>query len=216
MTPYETYKTFWDLLNVSRETVDTLSLFIQKFQKRQDEINLISRRVTDDLWVRHVIDSVQLTKFVSRETTSGIDFGSGGGFPGIILSILNPKIKFHLVESRGKKSEFLKEVIEEMSLNACVVHDRIERVTPWKEDLITARALAPLEKLIPLIFPFVDDSTYLILPKGKNVKEEISVFEKNWSADIEFHKSLTSDEGTILLLRHLKIKNKNSKNGKES
>ncbi|MBS0185676.1 MAG: 16S rRNA (guanine(527)-N(7))-methyltransferase RsmG [Proteobacteria bacterium] len=206
MNPYENYKTFWDLLNVSRETVDGFSFFIDKLQKRQTEINLISRNSQDDLWVRHVIDSAQLTKFVSRETKLGIDFGSGGGFPGIILSILNPKIKFTLIESRGKKAEFLKEVIQEMSLNAQVINDRIEKLTPWHTELITARALAPLSKLIPLLFPFIGKKTYLILPKGKNAREEILSLEKEWKVEVEFHKSMTSEEGMILLLKHLQIK----------
>ncbi|HQS84436.1 MAG: 16S rRNA (guanine(527)-N(7))-methyltransferase RsmG [Alphaproteobacteria bacterium 16-39-46] len=206
MNPYETYKTFWEALTVSRETVKELSFFVDKLQKKQIEINLISRNSSDDFWLRHVIDSAQLTKFVSRETTSGSDFGSGGGLPGVVLSILNPQIEFKLIESRAKKAEFLNEVVQEMSLNAKVFHDRIENLTHWKEDLITARALAPLEKLIPLLFPFVKNTTTLILPKGKNVQNEIIAFEKKWSAEIESHKSLTSEEGTILVMRDLKIK----------
>jgi len=206
MNPYEKYKTFWDLLNVSRETVGAISFFIDKLQKKQTEINLISRNAPDDLWVRHVIDSAQLAKFVSRETNLGTDFGSGGGFPGIILSILNPNVNFTLIESRGKKAEFLKEVVQEMSLNAKVVNDRIEKLTPWTTELITARALAPLEKLIPLLFPFVGKKTYLLLPKGKNALEEISSLKKGWHVEIELHKSLTSEEGVILLLKHLQKK----------
>ncbi len=206
MNPYDTYKTFWEALTVSRETVNKLSFFVDKLQKKQAEINLISRASTDDFWIRHVIDSVQLTRFVSRETNSGSDFGSGGGLPGIVLSIINPQIEFKLIESRAKKAEFLNEVVQEMSLNAKVFQSRIENLTPWKEDLITARALAPLDKLIPLLFPFVENTTTLILPKGKNVQDEIIAFEKKWSAEIEYHKSLTSEEGTILLMRDLKLK----------
>lgn len=203
---YDAYHVFWEALNVSRETCERLSVFEKLFQDQQKSLNLISRHPTDEFWLRHIIDSAQLTKFVSRETISGIDFGSGGGFPGIILSILNPNISFTLVEAREKKANFLKAVVQELSLNAQVCQERIEDMTPWKEQFITARALAPLEKLLPLVFPFVAKDTLLALPKGKTFEEEISKIKSHWEASVEFQDSLTSAEGKIILLRDLKMK----------
>ena len=208
MNFYERYRAQWDFLNVSRETFLKLSAFIDLFEERQKRDNLISRRETENIWKRHVLDSAQLLKNVSRETISGTDFGSGGGFPGIILSILDPNIHFKLVEASLKKATFLREVGQSLTLNITVFNDRIEALVPWKETLITARALAPLERLIPLLYPFTNSSTHLILPKGKKVYEELQEFEKNWKAHVKIVKSITSDEGHILCLTDLKPKNK--------
>lgn len=205
MEDFESYQSYWDLFNVSRETKEKIFLFVDFFQKEQERHNLISRSSKDDFWIRHVFDSLQLQNFVSRETISGTDFGSGGGFPGIILSIARPEINFKFVEVRQKKSDFLKEMIKNLSLNAVVINERIQNITPWKEQVITARALAPLPKLIPLLYPFTKEHehTHLILPKGKMVKEELLEMKKHWIADIRIKKSITSTEGNILLIQNL-------------
>ena len=203
MNIFDAYLSHWNFLNVSRETVDQFSIFINLLKERQKRDNLISRNSIDDIWIRHVIDSVQLLQFVSRETSSVTDFGTGGGFPGIILSIMQPQIAFKFVEVRQKKILFLKEVISSLSLNAEVIGERIEHLRPWKEEVITARALAPLNQLLPLLYPFTTRETTLILPKGKKVEEELKEIKKKWHADMEKKESYTNSEGMILIVKNL-------------
>lgn len=206
MDIFKSYFSYWERLNVSRETVERFSFFICSLLERQKRDNLISRKSSDDIWIRHVIDSAQLIQYVSRETKSGTDFGTGAGFPGVILSIMKPDMGFKFVEVREKKALFLKEVIARLSLNAQVVMERIEHIKPWKEEIITARALAPLDKLLDLLYPFTTRETCLILPKGKKVEAEINTIKNKWLADIEKKESLTNPEGVILKIRNLRLK----------
>lgn len=203
MNVIETYSSYWERLNVSRETIERFCVFLGLLRERQKRDNLISRSSTDDIWIRHIIDSAQLLHYVPRGTKTGTDFGTGAGFPGIILSIMNPEIKFRLVEIRQKKIFFLQEVISHLSLNAEVFGERIEHIKPWKEKLITARALASLEKLFTLFYPFTTRETRLILPKGKKVEEELHAIKNKWHADIQKKESLTSSEGVILIIQNL-------------
>lgn len=201
-----TFEEIEKVCDVSRETFTTLMEFATLIEKWNRSINLISKTTSvSELWQRHMIDSMQLFRFIPTETKVLTDFGSGGGFPGLILSFLGvPEV--HLVESDKRKCAFLREA-SLLSKQKVVVHDaRIESLTPWKSDIITARGLASLSELLDLVYPFVDGHTVCLFQKGKHASEELEDTDAHWAMTIEFLPSMTSSEATILKLQSIQRK----------
>jgi 16S rRNA (guanine527-N7)-methyltransferase len=193
--------------NVLRETMSMLEKFVQRLSFWQEKVNLISRGNPGEVWDRHVLDSLQLMSCVPENTKVLTDLGSGAGFPGLILSIVSDgRFQVKLVESRNKKCMFLQEVIRELNLNAEVNCARIEKITPWRTDVITSRALARLPKLLSYSCRFIGPETKLIFHKGKSVDEEILEAQKEFSFEVEKIKSCTSEEGWILVITNAKRK----------
>ncbi len=162
---------------VSRETIAKINLFVDLLEKWNKKINLIRYNNHDELWERHILDCANLTHFIPKDTKVLTDFGSGGGFPGIIISIMMD-IEVHLIESDERKSIFLKEA-SKFAKNKVYVHtQRIESIDAWESDVLTARAVAPMVKLIPLTKRFIDKSKICLYQKGKNSVEEIKEAKK--------------------------------------
>ncbi len=158
--------------NVSRETFQNLEHFIALLSKWNKAINLVSYRTEDELWQRHILNSAELINYIPKDSKILTDLGSGGGFPGIIIAILLD-IEVHLVESDVRKSVFLTEAAI-FAKNKVFVHNaRIEEVTPWESDVLTARALAPLADLITMSQHFIKKNKICLFQKGKNSVEEI-------------------------------------------
>jgi 16S rRNA (guanine527-N7)-methyltransferase len=189
---------------------EKLQIYHDLLVKWQNKINLISKHDVPHIWKRHIEDSAQLTKFFSEVTEDNkkilVDLGSGAGFPGMVLAILT-NLEVHLIESDKKKCSFLKTVSREIGQAVFIHSERIEFLTnSIKADFISARALASLEKLIKLSFPFEKKETTCIFPKGKSFCHEIPEFEKALSkmklkAQYEFHNSATNPEAKIMVAR---------------
>ena len=176
----------------------------------QQHVNLISNNTIKDIWVRHVLDSAQLFYLLPPSVNTLIDVGSGGGFPGIILGILNkvnknPIQKIILIESDLKKSLFLKEVNRQLNLRIEVINDRVEKIENLKADILTCRAFSELNQILILCKKIVSRETICLFPKGKDVEKEI----KNCKIQCKIEKlsSLISNESCILKVREVQYDN---------
>lgn len=161
-------------MSVSRET-DRLAEFAALVRKWTPRINLIAPSTVDDLESRHIEDCVQLARIARPQAGAWVDLGSGGGFPGIVMAILatGGDAHFLLVESDGRKAAFLRTAIRELSLNATVENARIESLAPQNAHAITARALAPLDRLVPYLNRHLRPGGDAWLMKGENWREEL-------------------------------------------
>ena len=206
------YNDFCLFQDVSRETFEKFSIYYQTLIKWQNSINLISKNTIERIWERHFLDSAQLYNITKEIDGNIIDFGSGAGFPGLILAMMGNK-KIHLVESDQKKCTFLREVSMLSETNVTVHHNRIEDLEYFDVELITARALAPLNKLIDYAEAFTKNSSTnqklpkLLFLKGKSYKKEISELGKRISFSIEEFESITDKFGKILYINKINMLN---------
>ena len=191
---------------VSRETKSDLQIFADLVQKWSPKINLVAKSTIADVWTRHIIDSLETIVCVQRNRGTWVDLGSGGGFPGAVAAIVHKKERFgfKFVEADKRKSAFLRTVVRELKLNADVISERIESIGGLNADILTARALAPLPKLLSLSLRHIQPETQLVFPKGQQWEEEIVAARTCFDFDLEVQPSLTQ-EGTVnLVLRNLK------------
>ena len=144
------YESFCSHLYVSRETYEKFEIFHETLFKWQNSINLISNSTLDNIWVRHFLDSCQLYRFTKNISGNILDFGSGAGFPGLILAMMGNN-NINIVESDKKKCTFIREVAMLSETNIKIYNCRIEDLSFLKPNLIMARALAPLNKLIKYV-----------------------------------------------------------------
>ncbi len=182
---------------VSRETLDRLIVYAELLAKWQRRINLVGRSTLNELWRRHMLDSAQLLPLIPDGARCLVDLGSGAGFPGLVLAILGiPEV--HLIESDGRKAAFLREVSRETSTPLHIHVSRIEQIEPFVADVVTARALAPLPKLLDLAGPFTGRQTVLLFPKGQDVDRELTEATKHTTMHIDFVPSRVHESGIIL------------------
>ena len=160
----------WD--EVARERLETLIALLTEENARQ---NLVSAASLDAVWLRHVADSAQLLLHVPRETTSPwLDLGTGAGFPGLVVAALRPEAAVTMVESRARRGEWLERVRLALSLgNAEVLTARLELIPSRQFRVISARAFAPLPKLLDLSSRFSTADTTWLLPKGRSARQEL-------------------------------------------
>lgn len=182
-------------------TMTALERFGAELSAENTRQNLIARPTVDRIWQRHIADSVQLLAHVPRETSGPLlDLGSGAGFPGLVLAIARPDLQIVLVESRKKRIEWLQRCSRELGLGNCRVSgSRLENVESFPASLITARAFAPLPKLLDLSARFSTQHTVWLLPKGRSAAQELK--EQPNSVQKMFHveQSLTEAEAQILV-----------------
>ncbi len=194
--------------HVSRETAARLDRFVDVLLHWQRRANLVSSSTLRHLWTRHVADSLQLVPLVP-DARVFVDLGSGGGFPGMVIACAiagNPgsPAVVHLVESNGKKAAFLRQAAREAEVPAIIHHDRIEefvRSFTGKADVVTARALAPLAKLLGLAEPLLQRGAEGLFLKGQDLDVELTEAAKYWSIDATFKPSVTDPGGRIVLIR---------------
>lgn len=199
--------------NVSRETYQKLENLVNLLREWQGKFNLVSNNSLADVWRRHIADSAQLFKYLNDDVKSVYDVGSGAGFPALVMAVmaqeLRPEIKFTLIESITKKTLYLNEAKTLLSLdNVTVLNKRTEDLTLPPADVITARAVASLDKLLGYVYKFTDRKTKLIFPKGKTYRDEITAANKDWNFKLNVCENQTSDDGVILLLENLRRKSK--------
>jgi 16S rRNA (guanine527-N7)-methyltransferase len=206
LTNINTYEKFSSHVFVSRETYDRLCLFQKILIKWQKSINLISKNTIENTWERHFLDSAQLYKFVRDIEGNIIDFGSGAGFPGMVLAIMGKK-NIHLVESDYKKCVFLKEIAMLTETDITIHNCRIEELNFINVDLVTCRALASLKNLIHYVEVFINKSLgerqqypKLLFLKGKSYFSEIIELNKIKKISFEEYPSITDKDGRILYI----------------
>ena len=199
MTP-EAFATRFD---VSRETLALLSAYTALLEQWQFRINLVSPATLPDIWHRHILDSAQLVPYLpvvpARQRCQILDIGSGAGFPGLVLAILGAG-DVQLVESDQRKAVFLQTVIRELGLSASVSNQRIETLPACQPDVITARALAALPKLMMLIKSQLHKGLTCLFLKGASVNEELTNFQTYSTMIPKLYPSVTNDNGVIVKL----------------
>lgn len=165
--------------------------------------NLIAKASEAQMWLRHVADSAQLLRFVPRETSGPwLDLGTGAGFPGLVVAALRPEIPMILVESRARRVDWLERAIGALELDACRVEGkRLELVEPFKARIISARAFAPLPKLLRLSAPFSTSTTTFLLPKGRSAAQELEELPARQRRMFHVEQSLTGSEAGIIVSR---------------
>lgn len=192
--------------NVSRETIEVLEQFQEMLLKWNAAINLISNDTAADTWRRHIADSIQVYNVVTQFEAEGhwVDIGSGGGLPGIVAAILdrnNSNFKFSLIESDKRKCAFLRQCGVEFGLNVAVYPQRIETVPIKNADVVSARALANLNRLISYAEDLSNGAGYYVFPKGKNWKSEIDDAKQNWCFDEKVIPSNTEENSAIVVIQ---------------
>ncbi|KIC38427.1 16S rRNA methyltransferase [Ruegeria sp. ANG-R] len=193
-----------DSLDVSRETFARLSNYVALLERWNPKINLVSRNSLKDIWIRHILDSIQVFRCV-ESVDHWVDLGSGGGFPGMVCAIMAieaaPATRFTLVESDQRKSAFLRNVARECGARCTVISRRIEAVDPLGADIVSARALADLTTLMSFCDRHLSADGTALLPKGATWEKELSDARKEWKFDAEPITSLTEPQSVILKIK---------------
>ncbi len=171
-----------------------LRQFAALVEKWSAAINLVSRADIPHLWERHVEDSLLLLPHIPPATKTAIDLGSGAGFPGMVLAIA-AEIPFTLIESDKRKAAFLMDAARQLNAPVKVLAARIEAAKTTPAPLITARALAPLEKLLGLAAPHLAPGGICLFPKGKNWEKELTAAKPLWHMEVQ---ALPAGDGVIL------------------
>ncbi|MAP25110.1 MAG: 16S rRNA (guanine(527)-N(7))-methyltransferase RsmG [Rickettsiales bacterium] len=187
-------------LDVSRETRAKLIKYVNLLEKENDKYNLVGQSTLADVWCRHILDSIQLQKYL--DAGSLVDVGAGAGFPGMVLAIIGAE-SVALVDSVTKKINFLRLVSRETETQVDIIHDRVENIRDRKFDQITCRAFASLNKIFSLTENIKKTSTRYVLLKGEKYKEEIKEAEKFWNFTFKTQKSITDERGVILIIENI-------------
>ena len=185
----------WDAL--ARDRIEQLIAMLVEENGRQ---NLVSASSLAHVWQRHIVDSAQLLRHVSRETArSWLDLGTGAGFPGLVVAALRPECEVVMVESRARRIDWLDRVREALALpSAKVIGSRLELVKTQRFDVISARAFAPLGKLLDLSVRFSTKDTLYVLPKGRSAQQELSMLA-GWDHMFHVEQSLTDPDAGVVI-----------------
>lgn len=189
---------------VPREAIESLRGYADLITFWNKRINLLSRQEASSLWPRHIVDSAQLARIACPLARTWLDLGSGAGFPGLVCAAIaraeHRATSFTLVEADGRKAAFLREAARRMDLDVAVRHSRIEQLPLSAQDVISARALAPLARLLDYAAPFCHQQTTLLFPKGRRAISELTLARQAWHIRVVRVPSRTDPEATILKL----------------
>lgn len=190
---------------VSRETMERLEKFASLLIKWNPAINLVARSTIEDLWERHIVDSVQLARFLEQQPERWLDLGSGGGLPGLVLAIVSsdksPDTRFDLVDSDQRKCTFLRQAVRELGLQNARVHSaRIEDLQPMAADVVSARALTGLSVLCGYAAKHLTRDGFAVFPKGASFLNEVQEARLKWRFHIEEIESMTNKDARLLKL----------------
>jgi 16S rRNA (guanine527-N7)-methyltransferase len=191
-----------EITSVSRETLSRLETYARLLRKWTAAINLVAADSLDDLWRRHMLDSIQLAPLLPAGAKRIADLGSGAGFPGLVLAILGCS-EIHLVESDRRKAQFLREVSRETTAGAQVHASRIEDLSPLSAEVVVARGLAPLDRLLDYVDRHLAPGGQALLPKGRGWEQELEAARARWRFAVQAHPSRTHAEGRILAIAAL-------------
>lgn len=195
-----------DEFDVPRETMGRIDAFVALLRAENEKQNLVSRATIGSVWHRHVADSAQLLQWAPSPVASWVDLGTGAGFPGVIVAALHCG-PVTLVEARRLRVEFLRRAVDLLGPGKTeIVGSRVERLEPRHFDVISARAFAPLAKLLDLGSRFSTDKTRWILPKGRNARAELEAVESSWQGDFRIEPSVTDPEAGVIVAEGVKRK----------
>jgi 16S rRNA (guanine527-N7)-methyltransferase len=193
---------FAGIFPVSRETLTRLEAYAALLEAWSTRINLVGRATLADPWRRHILDSAQLQQFVPDHAKSLVDLGSGAGFPGLVLAILGlPGVE--LVEADSRKCAFLREAARITGTRTAVRQMRIEALPPRPFDVVTARALAPLDRLLDLAWPFLAGDGLCLFLKGEEAAAELTLARRGWRMAAAASPSRSDPRGVVLQLREV-------------
>jgi len=184
--------------DVPRETMVRLDAFAALLRSENDRQNLVSRVSLDQLWLRHFADSAQLLAFAPAPQASWVDLGSGAGLPGLIVAALHPG-PVTLVEARRLRADFLRRAVDTLGIRAEILEMRVERLGARPFDVISARAVAPLGKLLDLGTGLSTINSMWLLPKGKNARSELEALDASWQGQFRLEPSVTDPEARIIV-----------------
>lgn len=200
---------FRDAFAVPRETVEKLELYAALLTRWQKAVNLVSPTTLSDVWHRHFADSAQLARLASSPK-SWVDLGSGAGFPGLVIAILmanHDNCSVHLIESNGRKCAFLADVSRQTGVRVQVHEGRIENIVKsgaiGAADVVSSRALAPLDRLLGLAQGFFGSGTSGLFLKGREASAEVDEARAQWRFDHRTIPSRTNADGCIVEVRNL-------------
>jgi 16S rRNA (guanine527-N7)-methyltransferase len=196
---------FAEQANVPRETLARLKAYVGLLQDWNARHNLVSSASIEDVWRRHIWDSAQLVRYVPPTAQTLIDLGSGAGFPGMVLAeLLRGRVHVTLFEATAKKCSFLEAVRDRLSLDVVIRNGRMEEAAEDRFDVVTARACAPLDKLLAYAQKFLGEGSIGLFLKGQNLGVELTDAHKSWKMGILQHPSLTDPSGAVLEVRELR------------
>ncbi len=206
MTEDEAKNWLHETLNVSRETMEQLEQFAAFLKREAASQNLVSASTLDHIWARHIADSAQLLRLLPDsqhgewQWNNWLDLGSGAGFPGIVIAILTGK-PVTLLESRTRRIEYLRRAVEMLDLekNVDVAGMPLEKMKTAQYAVISARAFAPLPRLLTGAARFSTENTCWLLPKGRNAARELKEAQENWDLDFHVEPSITDADAGILV-----------------
>lgn len=195
------------MFHVKHAAWDDLTKFGEMLAAQNQVMNLVGPATIPNYWQRHVLDSAQLLNYLPNAKTWA-DLGAGAGFPGIVLAILfkhnttDEGQKIWLIDSLGKRCRFLQTVVDELNLPAIVRNDRVENVE-LKVDIVTARAFAPMERLLTYSETFFKKGAEAWILKGENVDSELQDASKTWRYEVEKYTSVSDSRGRIVHLKRV-------------
>jgi len=215
LTRIDTPKEFQRRFEVSDEIREKLETYATLLKRWQKTINLVAPSTLDEIWHRHFADSAQLWRYrpenAQENTQTWLDLGSGAGFPGLVLAIIaseTGRTRHILVESDSRKAAFMREVARETRVAVDILGMRIEnpetQAKVGKADCVTARALAPLSRLVEIAAPYFASSTLGMFLKGRDVSAELENAARDWQFAFELIPSVTEEAGRVVLLKALK------------
>ena len=190
--------------NVDKEKKRLLEKYVFLIKKNQENVSLIGKSTISDIWLRHIIDSLQIIKYLPKEEKNKylIDVGTGAGLPGVVLAIMG-RSDVLLCEKSPKKTNFLKVVLKECSLNAKIYNCRIEDIIMNNIAIIVSRAYASIKKLILTNIHLISKETILVIHKGRKHMKEIADAKKEFAFNFKKFDSITSKEGVILKIENI-------------
>lgn len=193
---------------VSRETWAKLEAYIALLFAGMEQQNLIAESTRDQIWARHIVDSAQLWPLAASAIGDGpwMDLGSGAGLPGIVIAILSGR-PVMLVESRRKRIDFLNGVADRLALrHVQVFGGRVESVPAAASSVISARAYAPMPRLLDSAVHLADEKTLWLLPKGRNAENELETIRPAWQGVFHVEPSITDPDSAIVVARGIRRK----------
>jgi 16S rRNA (guanine527-N7)-methyltransferase len=199
-------------LDVPRETLERLEAFACLLAEENGRQNLVSRASLEHVWARHILDSAQLLRFVPLDIPTWLDLGTGAGFPGLIAALLHPA-RVTLVEERKLRVEFLTRAAALLGVadKTEILGARVESLLARPFAAISARAFAPLDRLLALGSRFATEETIWVLPKGRNAKSELVAAQSSWQGDFRLEASLTDPDAGIIVARGVRPRPKGKK-----
>jgi 16S rRNA (guanine527-N7)-methyltransferase len=183
---------------------ERLATHVAHLEKWQRAINLVGRATMPDVWRRHVLDSLQLLPLIPTAARTLVDLGSGAGFPGLVLAAAHPDLAVSLIEADTRKAAFLTEAARLVAPATRIVATRIESADPLPADVITARAMAPLDKLLDWAAIFASDPTICLFHKGERLDDELTQAQRRWMMEIDRVPSVTAPGAAILRVARLR------------